>query len=501
MHQRRIVVTKLAKSCSVAIAGCALLAAFAPSHAGAADPSLTVGGQTFVNQGLVAVGRLPANLRDQFGETFGSSSGMAVDPSSWHRTATGYEGTIFLLPDRGYNVEGTTDYRSRLNVVKVVLTPAAAGAALPEDAQQTGIAATLSGSLLLTDGAGANLTGLDPGSVRPAANGLPDLPLASNGHVSLDAEAITRLPDGSFFVGDEYGPYIYRFSAEGKLLSAIRPPSAFIPMRNGKQDFSSNNPGSGAQKPSPEDPETGRQNNQGFEGVALTPDGKQLVAVLQSAARQDGGDSGATRRYTRALIYDVSDPAAPKLLREHVVPLPTFRDAQGKTKVAAQSELLALSDSLFLLLCRDSNNGFGVKGDTSLYRRIELLDLGGATNIAGTEFDGVKPVAPKGVLDPAVAPATLQSFIDFNDNVQLNRFGLHSGAPNDRNNLSEKWESMSLVPSLDPGHPQDFFLLVGNDNDFLTTDGFQVGAAYQASADVDTMLLVYRVTLPALATN
>lgn len=489
---------KLPMSCS--IASFALLIALAPP-AGATDPSITVDGQTFVNQGLVAVGRLPANLRDKFGETFGSSSGMAIDPASWHRTDTGYEGSFFLVPDRGYNVEGTTDYRSRLNVVTVTLTPAAAGAAPSADAQQTGVVATLADSLLLTDGAGANLSGLDPESVRPAADGLPDLPQASNGHVSLDAEAIARLPDGSVFVGDEYGPYIYRFSAEGKLLSAIRPPAALIPMRNGAVNFSSNNPGPGARKPSPEDPDSGRQNNQGLESVALTPSGKLLVAVLQSATRQDGGNSGATRRYTRALVYDVSDPAAPKLLREHVVPLPTFKDAEGKTKVAAQSELVALSDSLFLLLCRDSNNGWGMKGDNSLYRRIELLDLGKATNIAGTEFDGAKPVAPKGVLDSAVTPATLQSFIDLNDNAQLNRFGLHSGAPNDRNNLSEKWESMALVPALDPQHPQDFFLFVGNDNDFLTTDGYQVGAAYKASADVDTMMLVYRVTLPALATN
>src|SRR6185312_15000787 len=130
-------------------------------------------------------------------------------------------GTVFLLPDRGYNVEGTTDYRSRLNVVRVAVTPVDAGATPSADAQQTGVAATLADSLLLTDGAGDNLSGLDPESLRAAAGGLPDLPQAANGDISLDAEAIARLPDGSFFVGDEYGPYIYRFSAEGKLLSAI----------------------------------------------------------------------------------------------------------------------------------------------------------------------------------------------------------------------------------------------------------------------------------------
>ena len=72
-----------------------------------------------------------------------ASSGMAIDPASWRRTATGYEGTVFLLPDRGYNVEGTTDYRSRLNIVKVVLTPADAGATPSADTQQTGVAANL----------------------------------------------------------------------------------------------------------------------------------------------------------------------------------------------------------------------------------------------------------------------------------------------------------------------------------------------------------------------
>ena len=38
-------------------------------------------------------------------------------------------------------------------------------------------------------------------------------------------------------------------------------------------------------------------------------------------------------------------------------------------------------------------------------------------------------------------------------------------------------------------------MLVANDNDFMTTDGFQVGAAYKADADVDTMVLVYRLSL------
>jgi hypothetical protein len=40
----------------------------------AAEP-ITIGGVTYVNKGLVGVGRLPADLRDKFDETFGSGSG------------------------------------------------------------------------------------------------------------------------------------------------------------------------------------------------------------------------------------------------------------------------------------------------------------------------------------------------------------------------------------------------------------------------------------------
>jgi hypothetical protein len=94
-----------------------------------------------------------------------------------------------------------------------------------------------------------------------------------------------------------------------------------------------------------------------------------LTVVLQSATRQDGGDKKSTRFNTRALVYDVTDPDALKLKAEYVVPLPTFKDAEGKTLVAAQSELAVLPDGRLLLLSRDSNNGWGVKGDTSLYRR------------------------------------------------------------------------------------------------------------------------------------
>jgi hypothetical protein len=85
-----------------------------------------------------------------------------------------------------------------------------------------------------------------------------------------------------------------------------------------------------------------------------------------------------------------------------------------------------------------------------------------------------------------------------NNNTELTKFGLHNGPPNDRDNLSEKWEGMALVPALDPENPNDFFLFITNDNDFITQNGYQVGAPYKdaSGVEVDSMILVYRVTLP-----
>jgi hypothetical protein len=488
-----------AASRSLPIFALALIAWLAPATATRGGETVTIGNLTFVNQALVGVGRLPANLRDKFGETFGSGSAIAVDPKSWVRTPTGYQGTFYMLPDRGFNVTGTSDYRARVNKLFITFTPLDDPAAVPVAQRQNSVAATLTDTILLTDAAGQSLTGLDPDGIRRAANGFPDLPQASNGRVSIDSESLALLPDGGFFIGDEYGPYVYRFSPAGRLLAAIRPPEAFLPKRKGNDHFASNNPGPGGRAPEPPEPETGRANNQGFEGLTLTPPGgKFLVAALQSATRQDGGTSPATRRYSRLLYYDVADRERPRLVREYVLPLPLFESADGERRVAAQSELLALDETFFLLLCRDSGNGYGTGGATSRYRSINLLDTSRATNIAGSRYDGTVPVAPNGKLVDGVVPATLTRYIDINETAELQKFGLHNGEPNDRNNLSEKWEGMALAPALDPANPNDYFLFVTNDNDFITQNGYQAGAPYKDASglDVDTMILVYRITLP-----
>jgi hypothetical protein len=474
----------------------------------ASAQSVNFQGHTFVNKGLVGVARVPSNAQDQFGDTLGGiGSGMAMDLDSWHKNHDGsFGGTLYMLPDKGWNTQGTVDYRGRLHRFEVTLNPLYSGTT----ASQNQLQLQYKSSTPFHWWGGVQTTGLDPNAVQRATPAFPDLPVASNGHISVDDEAVVHVGDGTVWVSDEYGPYVYHYDHDGALLHVIRPPDAFIPMRldaSGKpvENFSANNPPIGMTY-NTGNPVSGRQNNQGFEGLAMSPDRKTLFILLQSALIQDLDSTNIklTRHNTRLLAYDLRGHE-PKLVGEYVVQLPLYPDQTATTTpapmlTAAQSELLALNDHQFLVLARDSSVGSTYPNTPgSVYRSVDLLDISGATNIAGTAYDSATtPVAPKGVLNTSIKPVTYQKFLDINDNNQLNRFNLHNGAPNDSNDLYEKWESMAVVPVGDKQAPNDYFLFVGSDNDFITQDGHMVGQSYKdaSGANVDTLVLVYRVTLP-----
>lgn len=447
-----------------------------PAFAGGEEPT------------LVGVARIPAAARDAQGETLGGfGSGMMLVPGSWRHSGPSYQARVYMLPDRGWNTAGTTDFRARLQAFDLSL--------LPDDGNpgtEGQLTLTYRKTLLLTDNKGAPTTGLDASDVRPAQDGFPDLPVATNGHVSLDNESVAPDGKGGFWIGEEYGPYVYRYDSRGRMTGAIRPPDAFIPMRAGKENFSSNNPPLG-QTYNSGNPDTGRQNNQGFEGMSVSPDGHLLFVLNQSALRQDldPADVVASRRNVRLMVYNIT--AAPRLVHEYAVQLPTYQEA-GKTNVAAQSEMLAIDDHRFLVICRDSGGGFASRRPQSLYRKVEMIDTWGATDVVGRYDDAAGSIAPKGVLRADIQPVAMQDFIDLNDNAQLGRFGLHNGLPADTHDLYEKWESLALGPT---GKPGEYILLVGSDNDFVTQHGHMAGRDYKdaTGADVDTLVMAWRVTL------
>lgn len=476
--------------------------------AGAASVSL--GGKTFVNQGLVGVGRLSATTRDFAGETLGSFSGMALDLGSWRRRADGtYAGKMFTLPDRGPNdvgpFVGTTDYRNRVHTEDIVLNPYIGAANLPAaTSSQNQLTITPTGGFLLTDTTGQPFTGKDGvNNVITRGGILYPSPATGEGagRISLDSEAITFLADGSFYISDEYAAGIYYFDKTGRQMGAIQTVNALLPRIGGVVNFN----GGVA-------PATGRRNNQGLEALSVTPDGQKLVTILQSAAIQDNGAGNQGRNNTRILIYDISGTRTPTAPIEHyVLQLPilsTGGTGGAANATAAQSEMLALNSNQFLVLSRD---GIGRGADPNaanspVYKSVLLVDTTGATNLAGTAFEtsATGAVSPGGVLNSAIKPVQQVQLVNMLNPVQLGKFGMNlKTAPSDILSISEKWEAMGLAPALEEAAPQDFFLLVGNDNDFMTANGRINGQNFDASltgargsGNNDSLVLVYRLSLP-----
>ncbi len=476
---------------------------------GLGSTSVTLGGQVFVNQGMVGAGRSLASLRDFNGDTLGSFSGMALDLTTWRRAANGYSGLLYTLPDRGYNDVFFSNYRSRISAFNLAFTPYTGGT-LPQDvASQNQVILTYnaSRSFFLNDFNNAPTTGEDPGTGTVTQNGyvLPVVPAGREGagRVSLDAEALAFRRDGTFYIGDEYTGGIYHYNATGRMIGYLAPPPAIAPLTAGVTNFNS------LAQPTT----SGRRNNQGMESLSLSPDGKTLFGVLQSSTVQDSTAANqATRKFTRVLVYDVSSNPAPSAPSAHyVLELPTFdrRGVAGAAdRTAAQSDILALNKSQFLMLSRDGNGVDNGDNNPLVFKSIMLVDITGATNIAGTPFEtSATPVSPGGVLAPNITTVASVQFVNMLNTDQLTRFGLNLDAnpadlarTNNRMTLSEKWEAIALAPVLDENAPQDFFLFVGNDNDFQTRTGAMVGdlnyTTYDDGVENDNMLLVYRLTLP-----
>ncbi|KAK4195609.1 esterase-like activity of phytase-domain-containing protein [Triangularia verruculosa] len=482
----------------------------------------TCQGKTYSYNELAGFGSIPSDARDKFGDTISIGSSAAV--TNWKKRCTGknkqtsYTGTLYGLPDRGWNTQGTQNTVPRVHTFEVTFTPAPASQAPP---LPPNLLFKYKSTILLTSPSGEPLTGLDPDSVINLP-GFPPLPASTypgdgfggpgpgGQRITIDAEGLVLNSDGTFWISDEYGPYIYLFSSSGKLLDVIAPPDAILPLRNGTVSFSSDNAPifDTGKRPSPTNPSQGRSNNQGFEGLTASPDGKELWVMLQSAGRLEGGQNAATRRHTRLLKYDIGKGKgkAQKKVQysgEWVVPLPTFTDGQGRTRVAAQSEIKYITNKQLLVLPRDSGVGACTDDPTSVYRHVDVIDIGKATDIRGKKYDAFNAsiASTDGVLKPEITPATVCPWIDFNINTELNKFGLRNGLPElpTKSLLNEKWESLILLP-VDDGKKDEYFLIAISDNDFITQNGFinngKIPYKDESGCNLDQQALVFRVTLP-----
>jgi hypothetical protein len=226
---------------------------------------------------------------------------------------------------------------------------------------------------VIDDVAATNAT-LKDGKVTPQ-------PVAKDPY-GYDSEGLVAMPDGSFWVSDEYGPYITHFDANGYEIGRLTPYK--------------NSPDNKFHKIIGYLPAelADRLTNKGMEGLTITPDGKTLVGAMQSALQTP--DLGSTKASKVAVTRIIT------------VDLRTFKTKQylyllddPATTGDANSEITALSNTKFLVDERDGN--FEPNAHKTLYE----VDLKGATDVSGLTIGGKTPEALVGADDTATALAAL----------------------------------------------------------------------------------------------
>lgn len=446
--------------------------------------------QLDISQGLVAFGYIPSDFKDETGETLGGiGSAIAIERGTFAQNKDGtFSGNLLVQPDRGYNVKNPIDWQTRFHRLSFTLKPYYGATNLDfAEAAKTLELRYLSTTLHTFHS--ERTSGADPGTSTTLGNPTVTYPMSTttDPHLTIDPEGLVqnRGKPGTFWMSDEYGAYIYLLSSKGEILHTIVPPDAVLPRVNGVLNFTS-----------VDDPDSGRSENKGFEGLTCSASGDSLYAMLQSALVQDGGKRRRTSRHTRLFKWNVEDLENKGAILEaaYVVALPQ----SGKPETYAQSEIHWLNKDQFLVLARDGN-GNGDKEPESAYKGIDIIDISPATDISNDEYNAATgAVAPGGQLLSHITPATYVPFIQLTDSVQLARFGLHNGAPVDQTLIAAKWESLALAPACDPEYPDDYFVFTFADNDFRTRNGVSMGKPYDAGMNVDNQAMVWRVTLPTV---
>jgi hypothetical protein len=273
-----------------------------------------------------------------------------------------------------------------------------------------------------------------------AFTGLAPSPTSVLGR-SLDPEGIVVRPNGNFIVSDEYGPSVYEFGRNGRLVRAFTTPANLIPRSGSGVPNFAGDTGNVA----------GKRTNRGFEGLAISPDGKFVYAMLQSAMLDEGAASGV---YSRIVKFDTATGLA--------VAQYAYR-MEGSSQGRGISALVALNDHEFLVLERN-NRGVGVP-DANLAspnKKVFTIDLTGALDVTGVTLPATGAFA--GAVTKTAAPAFIA--------IDANALAALGGR------IPEKWEGLTIGPRLADGQ---FSILVGTDNDFSITqnaDGIQFDVYY-----------------------
>jgi glycerophosphoryl diester phosphodiesterase len=332
------------RSAALPLLATALIAALLPaSPAGAATTSTAStergrpgGGHEVVVPTLVARATLPADLLAP-----GPPSGALATPANGRQgpfagqVVPGFsglvdagDGTFWALPDNGFGTKANSaDFLLRIYRVTPQWETADGGA----------------GALEL----GEHLSLRDPDGVIgfPIVNETTPERLLTG--ADLDVESIVRAPDGSFWIGEEFGPFLVHVDATGRLLAAP------VPFPDG----------SSPQNPLLPPGQTPRvRASRGFEAMAGSRDGRYLYPITEGAFVDDPDQ----RRRT---VYEFDTRAGRYTGRTWAYQADREANVLGDAFLTGRRELLVVERDDF-------------QGEASVTKRVYRVDL------ARTDRDG-----------------------------------------------------------------------------------------------------------------
>jgi len=352
---------------------------------------------------------------------------------------TGFDSVFLTVPDRG-PFDGRTDvpFLNRFHFMHLALTPS--GTAFP---------GTITTTLLDTR--------------MMKAQGNQDFVGSSSDFESrFDPEGVAVGRDGSFYVSDEYGPYINEFNRQGHLRRRLPVPAKFLIANPSGDVFAED--GSTSLELSPNLNTSGRQANRGMEGLAISPDGRYLFGLMQNALIQDNALNSATppgRRgfNSRLLKVDLQTGAT----AEYVYVL----DATGSGRGA--NDIVAINDHQFLVIERDNKSLLPTPPnvpEVPANKKIFTIDITGATDVSNVAVLPQNGGAALTALN--ITPVSKSLFID----LLSPAFAISAGVPIS-SVIPEKIEGLAFGPDLPDGR---HVLYVISDNDLYTPRPTQIYA-------------------------
>jgi len=365
-----------------------------------------------------------------YGGGFGSA--LAVDPR-----APGY---FYMLTDRGPNADGSDPDKKIFPIPG--FTPQIGRFRLEGDKL------TLVKVIEIRNAQGRKITGLPnprEGNTGEVAVDLQGRELGTDPD-GLDSEGLVALADGTFWISDEYGPWLVHVDADGRTLERVGP---FPGAKSLPKVLALRRP------------------NRGMESLTITPDGRTLVGLMQNPVDNPTSAVRKTSRLNRLVAYDPRTGAS----RQYAYLL----DATS----AVVSEIAAVTATTFIVSERDQLFP-GDRKSPSKLKRIYKIDLAQASDISDpADGRNGRMVNGKTLEQLSEAELTAAGIVPVTKELVVDLLALPGGYPHDKS------EGLAVI--------SDTLIAVSNDDDFGIVPDGKGGIAPKRLPGAGNMVDVNRV--------